>query len=278
MRGGRDDGGFGDGNIDVRGTGPGRVEPVRRIRAVSTPEPSAAPNDGLIEKTDWWAPRRADWQVAALFAVGSALFALGSIPLYSNAVSGKADGITYFVGSLFFTSAALLQLLVATGAVRADERPRAGVQWRTMVRAPEKPEWWAGVVQFAGTIFFNISTFAALNTALDASQANNRVWTPDALGSIGFLVASGLAYAGVVRPWLRWRPRDLNWSVTTLNMVGSIAFGISALAGYIEPDTGSVRNLALDNLGTLIGAICFLFGAILLIPDSVPPVEVPAKD
>ena len=205
--------------------------------------------------------------MAALFAIGSTCFALGALPGYASLVGTKADGVTYFVGSIFFTSAALLQFLISVGAVPADQRPRAGVQWRLMRRAPRRPEWWAGSVQLVGTIFFNISTFAALHTDLTTTEASHRVWAPDVFGSIAFLVASGLAYAGVRRPWLTWRPRDLNWSVTTLNMVGSVAFGVSAIAAKIL-STGEMRNLALANLGTFIGALCFLAGAVLLIPDE----------
>ena len=38
---------------------------------------------------------------------------LGSVPAYLNAVRAESPSITYFVGSLFFTSASLLQLLQA---------------------------------------------------------------------------------------------------------------------------------------------------------------------
>ena len=51
--------------------------------------------------------------IACLFAVGSALFGLGSVPAYANAVGATADGVTYFVGSIFFTSASFSQLLQA---------------------------------------------------------------------------------------------------------------------------------------------------------------------
>ena len=52
-----------------------------------------------------------------------------------------------------------------------------------------------------------------------------------------------------------------------LNMVGSIAFGVSAMAAKVM-STGDLRNLALANLGTFVGALCFLAGAVLLIPDE----------
>jgi hypothetical protein len=43
--------------------------------------------------------------IACLFIVGSALFLLGSVPAYVNAVGATADSITYFIGSIFFTAA-----------------------------------------------------------------------------------------------------------------------------------------------------------------------------
>ncbi len=228
--------------------------------------------------TQWWEPGRADWQVAALFIVGSSCFALGALPLYADAVGPAADGVTYFVGSIFFTSAALLQVLISAGIIRADRRPRSSVRWRGRVRTPDRPEWWAGVVQFVGTLMFNISTYEAMQQGLTAAQAERRVWTPDARGCIAFLVASGLAYADVRRPWLRWRPRDLGWSVATLNLVGSIAFAVSALGAYVVPSTGELASLTLDNLGTFVGGLCFLFGAVLLIPDEQLDLSADAPD
>ena len=57
------------------------------------------------------------------------------------------------------------------------------------------------------------------------------MWTPDALGSICFLVASELAYAEAGHRWVSWRPHDLGWRIAAVNMLGSIFFGISAIAG-----------------------------------------------
>ena len=52
-----------------------------------------------------------------------------------------------------------------------------------------------------------------------------------------------------------------------LNLLGSIAFGVSAVAARIVPDSGDPRNLTVDNLGTFVGAICFLVGAFLLLVE-----------
>ena len=224
--------------------------------------------DVIGSRVRWWAPDRTAWWVATLFMVGSACFALGAVPSYADWVGVHADGVTFFVGSIFFTSAALLQLLLSTGAVpHVGYHPGASVQWRALRLSPHRAEWWAGTVQFAGTLLFNVSTFHALQSSLSATEADQQVWRPDALGSIAFLVASALAYADVRRPWLSWRPRDLGWSIATLNMVGSIAFGVSAVASYVLSDD-TLRNAQRANAGTFVGALCFLVGAALLIPDQ----------
>src|SRR5262249_23329901 len=113
------------------------------------------------------------------------------------------------------------------------------------------------------------STFAAMNTALTTHQANARVWAPDVIGSACFLVSSALAFANAEHRWLSWRPRDIDWQIAACNMLGSIAFGGSALASFVSPSTGLVPRGDLANLGTAAGAPGFLVGAILLVPASL---------
>jgi predicted Na+-dependent transporter len=195
---------------------------------------------------------RETWWIGVLFAVGSACFALGAAPRYVNLVGVAADGITFFVGSIFFTSAAALQYQQATGRWRAWE--------------PRNLDWAAGAIQLAGTLFFNISTFDAMARHLSAHEENRLVWSPDAFGSICFLVASGLAWFAVAHAWCSWRPDERPWLIAGLNLAGSIAFGVSAVASFVVPETDQPRNVTLMNLGTFLGALCFLAGALLLLP------------
>ena len=106
---------------------------------------------------------------------------------------------------------------------------------------------------------------------LSAQAAHQHVWRPDAVGSICFLVASALAWFEVCHGWTGWRPRSWSWWITLANLVGSVAFGVSAVAGYISPDTGQLHNAARSNLGTFVGALCFLVGAIMLLPERTDP-------
>jgi hypothetical protein len=116
-----------------------------------------------------------DRTISILFMIGSACFAVGAVPGYAGAVGVTADGVTFFVGSLFFTAAAYGQFLQS---------------WRTSAR--------------------------------------------------------------------RWRD----------NMCGSVAFGAAAVASYVVPDSGALRNAMVVNLGTCLGALCFLAGAYPLLPRS----------
>jgi hypothetical protein len=184
--------------------------------------------------------------MAALFAGGSACFVVASLPGFVQLVGSAAAGIVYFVGSLQFTAAAAIQWL---GTIR-----RLGL------------DWWAGAIQFAGTLLFNRNTYHALQDGLDANSYDRLVWTPDALGSICFLVASYLAYAQATGGFLR-RPRRRRESlIATVNLVGSVAFGIAAVASYWVPTSGSVLDLAAANSFTAFGGLCFLAGALLSFP------------
>jgi hypothetical protein len=49
-----------------------------------------------------------------------------------------------------------------------------------------------------------------------------------------------------------------------IDLVGSVAFGISAVASFIVPSTGSEIDVAAANWTTAIGAVCFLAGALIL--------------
>lgn len=188
------------------------------------------------------------------FAIGSLCFALGALPGYLDLVGEHVDNLTYVVGALFFTGAAFIQL-------RLSGRWRRGA-WRSRA---DWDDWWAAAVQFAGTLCFNVTTIAALSTALDITQTNHRVWAPDAIGSACFLIASVLAILATTHSEGLWDPEARNWWSTWLNMLGSIAFALSAVASYIAP-SGEELNTELVNSGTFVGALCFLVAALLVRP------------
>lgn len=139
-----------------------------------------------------------------------------------------------------------------------------------MTWEPRRIDWLASVVQLIGTVFFNLSTFYSINFIMSPIMMDHLVWSPDAYGSICFLIASGLVWIEVGHSLLSWKTGSLSWQIAFLNLLGSIAFGVSAIAAFILP-TGQSINIFLVNLGTFIGGICFLIASILLMPERTHP-------
>ena len=113
------------------------------------------------------------------------------------------------------------------------------------------------------------STHAALQDSLDTSAVDRLVWRPDVYGSICFLSLQLPRLRLRQRCLPGWRRRDTKeWRIAVANLLGSIAFGVSAVAAYVIPSTGDVLALGAANFSTAIGALCFLLGAIILLPKA----------
>lgn len=177
-----------------------------------------------------------------LFAVGSSFFALATVPGFPSVAGAGATNVLCFIGSWFFTTAALMQYLLAAPGI----------------------QWWSAAIQFMGTVLFNVSTGAAVWA--HAVLAERRyVWAPDAAGSLAFLL-SGLLAVMVVG---LWSPKSVDWQASWINMMGCVAFQVSALAAFVRK-TGVTVDEWLANFGTFVGALCFLVAALLVRPKSNP--------
>ena len=186
--------------------------------------------------------------MAVCFALGSACFLIGPFPGYVQLVGEPADAVTFFIGSILFTAGGALQSWIAW----ADRKSRGA----------GRAAWWSALIQSAGTLFFNVTTFQALQTATSSSHYDRLVWRPDAFGSICFLVSGAIAYgASSRRGWLPARTGE-GWWQPGVNLLGCVFFGIAAVAGYVVPSTGSILDLAAANWNTCLGAACFLSCAV----------------
>ena len=182
-----------------------------------------------------------------LFAVGSTFFAVACAPGFPMLAGAGAANLLCFIGSWFFTTAGWMQLKLSD---RSDETAEI--------------EWYSAAVQFAGTVLFNVSTGAAL-LMQSTGWRRHLVWTPDAVGSLAFLISGVLAVAALTVDSVR-RDRLTAW----LNMVGCLAFGVSAAAAFVRR-SGVTEDAWLANLGTFIGALCFLAAALLGLPRFREP-------
>lgn len=173
-----------------------------------------------------------------LFAIGSSLFALATMPGFPMLAGALVTNVLCFAGSWFFTTAGWMQYALALRGV----------------------QWWSAAIQFMGTVLFNVSTGAAV-WAHAMLVERRYVWAPDATGSLAFLLSGLLAVFAVGL----WSPKSLDWRATWINMAGCVAFAISALAAFVRR-TGVTVDEHLANFGTFIGALCFLTAALMVRP------------
>ncbi len=184
--------------------------------------------------------RRQCW----LFAIGSSLFAIATMPGFSATTGAGLANLLCFLGSWFFTTAGWLQLTLS--------RPRLGIGWLS------------AATQFVGTILFNISTGASL-WAHAVKPERRLVWAPDAAGSVAFLVSGVLGVVAVTAVVGVFELKSHDWQAEWINLVGCVAFGISAVGAFVTK-SGVTEDALLANVGTFIGALCFLGAALLVLP------------
>ena len=193
-----------------------------------------------------------------LFMIGSSLFAIGTLPGFAMHYYADATNLLCFMGSWFFTSAALIQLLLS--------RPSTS---RTWAIPSTRAECLSSAIQLFGTLNFNLSTGATL-WAQRVATRRHFVWWPDAAGSVAFLVSGALGLVAVVLTIRHVRLKSRLWLAACTSMAGSIAFGASAIGAFITK-TGSTENAQLAQLGTFVGALCFLIAALLRLPQRFAP-------
>jgi hypothetical protein len=184
--------------------------------------------------------RRQCW----LFAIGSSLFAVATLPGSSAIAGAGLANLLCFIGSWFFTAAGWMQLVLSGPALRIG--------------------WLSAASQFAGTILFNISTGSAL-WAHAVKPERRLVWAPDVTGSLAFLVSGVLGVVAITAAVGIFELKSRDWQAEWINMVGCVAFGVSALGAFVTT-TGVTEDALLANLGTFIGALCFLAAALMGLP------------
>ncbi len=127
--------------------------------------------------------------MAVCFAAGSMSFLITPYSGFRSLVGAAADSVTLFSGSVLFTAGGALQSSLAF----PERHPADG----------EPAAWRAAGIQYAGTLLFNLTTYRAIHGALHHADDHKRVWRPDTLGSICFLMSGAIAdHASTRRGWL----------------------------------------------------------------------------
>lgn len=179
--------------------------------------------------------------------------------------------LIFFIGSLFFTAAALCQLLESinvedSASLFVGEQTLTTFQW--VAWYPKRIGYMASLVQLIGTVMFNFNTGNAFISDLNWIQQDILIWLPNIIGCICFLIASRLAFMEVCHGYWGWQPSNIEWWITVFNLLGSIGFMISALYGLAVPPGDSSESFRwLSAFFTFQGGMCFLIASYLLLPE-----------
>lgn len=216
-------------------------------------------------------PQQLNGWIANLFMVGAALFALGCVLYLGGSKNEFILDSVFFIGSLFFTSAAYCQLHQATISVGV------AATWQQLIQRefncqPRHIAFLSAFSQFIGTLMFNMNTFDAFFD-LDWFAHDLLVWTPNILGSILFQISGCLAVYQLCNRWWCWpsfrQRHDIHWWIIFINFMGCVAFLLSALLAFAMPDLISNMMVIWSTIFTLFGACCFFVGALLMWPEMM---------
>jgi len=188
------------------------------------------------------------------FIVGSSFFAMATIPGADGLIDAGLANLLCFIGAWFFTAAGLIQLR------------RSGGIWEhgSSGRRALSASWLTAATQSVGTIMFNVSTFFAL--FVTSARADERVvWSPDAGGSVAFLVSGCFAFVAYAQSGRPWDSSNRDWWSTLINFAGCVAFGVSAVGAFVWVDGDDFSGM-LASGGTFVGALCFLMAAVVALP------------
>ena len=222
-----------------------------------------------------WMPGQLNWWIGVVFAAGALLFAIASILCLSPALaitwsldSTEVNGV-FFAGSIPFTIAAYLQLFQAANAGDfLTDDPSAPKRVTPFGWRPHDIGWLSCALQFVGTILFNFNTFDAMIPSLTWFQQDLVIWSPDMVGSVLFLASGYLALIETCHAHWAWKPASLSWWIVFANLLGCVCFMISALFALILPGPANIERITLSTVFTLLGAIGFLVGSLLMLPES----------
>lgn len=104
--------------------------------------------------------------------------------------------------------------------------------------------------------------------SLNWFQRDLLIWAPNIGGSILFFASGYLAFIETCHAHWAWHPRSVSWWLVFANFLGCLAFLISALFAFVLPGPENAVAVTRSVTFTLLGAIGFLVGLLLMLPEA----------
>lgn len=217
-----------------------------------------------------WLRPAFNWWTGLSFSIGSLLFMLGAtLSLIPNPLSMTQINIVFFMGSIPFTIAGFLQnFQAANGTDFSTSAPEPPSRVRLVGWRPHTLGWLSTFSQFLGTIAFNFNTADAIHPVKEWYMQDVTIWLPGFIGSVLFLVSGYLAFVETSHGYWSWKPRDLDWKIVFINLLGCVFFMTSGIVSFIPDGKAPAWMGIVANTHLWLGALCFLTGALLMMKES----------
>ncbi|RDW77874.1 hypothetical protein BP5796_05726 [Coleophoma crateriformis] len=124
------------------------------------------------------------------------------------------------------------------------------------------PVFWAGLVQWIGTIVFAIATVVAVPGVIDFSNQPLFFFAdllPATLGGVLFVVAGLFQLYAAQKKWYLPAFRSLTWHTALWNTIGSVGFALAGGLLYISSTAATFQA----TLATFWGSSAFLIGGLI---------------
>jgi ABC-2 type transport system permease protein len=171
-----------------------------------------------------------------LFAIGATCFFIGPFPGFVQAVGSAPDAVVFFVGSIFFTTAAGLQCLETFNADRGPGASAGSRRFRSLAFEPRP------------TFLFNPRRSRVLRAKLGAGLLAGAVF-----GIAGEALGFGVGYASLAGRGIDYALDDRQ---TALLLVGTVA--ATAVWGAIGVALGAILR---SQVAAIIGLLAWGFVA-----------------
>ena len=106
---------------------------------------------------------------------------------------------------------------------------------------PGRLNWWIGVIFALGAFLFASACVLSLAPSLAPVLGSSATQVP---------------------------PRELSWWVTFIKLLGCLGFMVAAMLSVVLPGSTTEARLTLSLVFTLEGAVCFLIGSLLMLPET----------
>lgn len=194
--------------------------------------------------------------------------------------------VFFFIGSLFFTVAAYVQLLEAMNvdlnmsteiqslSDQSQGKPsvptvKQGLKFRCFRWRDDRLGLRASFIQSFGTVVFNVNCFFAIFSGLGWIDEDLLVWVPSTIASTMFITASYLMVMEVSHKRWSWKFRQISWWVAVCSLMGSIGFFLSSISGFFGQGPIQFGQEWSTNFILLVGCVFFLVSSYLMLPESL---------